>query len=613
MGNHLLQIIGFLAAAVFFVSLSVRFRLGPVVGYFVAGLTLGPWGFGMVKDVDGLMSISEFGVVFLLFVLGLELDPKKLWELRTPIFGMGSGQILGTAAVFTGLGLAFGVDWKVAVVGAFAFALSSTAIAVQILRDKNLFNTVGGRSAFSVLLFQDIAVIPLLLALNALGGVEAAEGAHLGAWSTLGLVVLTAVVGHFVFRPAFRFAASLRSKEVFTALALLVVLGLAALMHELEISMTLGAFLGGVLLANSEFRHAIETDIEPFRGLFLGLFFMSVGMTIDLPVIAQQPLTVFGGVVAILGVKVLVHLGLARVFRLNRVERPMFSIMISQVGEFAFVIFGIAQGLKLLSPGQATIMTAAAALTMLSTPFLVMAFDRWVAPLLCREPDQPFDEIYNDEPQVLIAGFGRVGQIVGRLLLANKIRATVLDHDTTQIEQLRKFGFKVYYGDATQINLLEAAGIANVKLVVVAVDDVDDNLQVVDQIRERYPDIRIIARARNVRHQYELMEREVDHVERETFESSLRMGTKALQLLGWDVYQSVRAANIFREHNYKAMTNGFMERGNESQLISAAKQARDDLHAMFERDQEFKQQQNHGWDSEARVGKEKETPEKAPL
>lgn len=600
MSEHslLFEAVIFLMTAVIFVPIAQKTGLGSVLGYLVGGLVIGPWGLKFITDVHNVMAISEMGVVFLLFLIGLELEPKRLWDWRLPIFGMGTLQIALCTALFTGVGLLFHLSWQASLVIGAGLSLSSTAIAVQILKDRSLFSTPAGQSAFSVLLFQDIAVIPILALLPFLGTVtdsKTGDSGTLNALKIAGSILVVILAGRFLFRHLFRIVASARLRESFTSLSLLIVVGLAALMHSIGVSMALGAFLGGVLLATSEYRHAIETDIEPFKGLLLGLFFMSVGMSVDLGVISSAPGLVLALVAIILFTKISAHFLLGRLFRMARKEVPLFSSIISQVGEFAFVLFAAAVTFQIFDANTAALLTAAVALSMAATPVLILSYDRWIAPRLMNLESRPDDVIENLHPEVIIAGFGRYGQIIGRLLYANRITATVLDHDPDQIEILRRFGFKIYYGDATRLDLLEAAGAATAKMIVVAVDDMDASIAIVDLVKEHFPHLKIFARARNLEHVYRLMDRGVTQFERETFDSSLRMGGNVLTELGWAPYQAVKATHKFRDHNLKVIKEVHPIRKNQAQLMTTTQQARDDLAKMFDRESENMARKENGW------------------
>lgn len=601
MSGHSLMfdVVILLGAGILFVPISQRLKLGSVIGYLAAGLVIGPPGLGWVTNTDSMNHVSEFGVVFLLFIIGLELEPKRLWQWRIPIFLMGSVQVIGVMAVIAAMARALGLEWPAAFVVGGAAAMSSTAIASQILKDRNLMSTGGGSSAFSILLFQDLAVIPILAALPLLAGQESSTNSSAPVWQIFLVIVGVILAGRYLLRHVLRLVAGSHLREVFTAMSLLIVIGLAALMQSLGVSMALGAFMGGVLLATSEYRHAIETDLEPFKGLLLGLFFISVGMSVNLATVIAKPHIILALAAGLTLVKFFAHYWIARAFKMSRREIPLFALLISQVGEFSFVLLGAAQALTLISAEIGAVFSVAVAFSMAMTPLLLKGYDRFWAMRVCGAGDQPDmsgAKVQNDEPEVIIAGFGRVGQIVGRLLYANRIRATVLDHDPEQIELLRQFGFKIYYGDATRLDLLEAAGARTAKILVVAIDDQEDSLQVVDMAQEHFPHLKLVVRARNVAHVYELIDRDVHTWERETFDSSLRMATDVLKVLGWEGYSAVKAANKFRDHNIQLIYNQHSVRGDRAKLVSAVKQAREDLEKMFAGEDEQRKRHHEAWD-----------------
>ena len=447
----------YLTAAVIAVPLSRALGLGAIIGYLGAGMAIGPWGLGLVGNVDDILHFAEFGVVLMLFLVGLELEPRRLWSLRRPIFGWGSAQLLGCAIALALAAMALGVPWRTSVVAALGLALSSTAIALQVMQERNLLRTSAGQAGFSILLFQDVAAIPILALLPLMGtladGVSGPQGASSSADWPLEAIQIIAVVGAIIFggrlllRPALRWIARSRTAEVFTAAALLLVVGIALLMQALGLSMALGAFLAGVLLADSEYRRELETDIEPFKGLLLGLFFIAVGMSIDFGVLMASPGLMAAIVAGFLAVKLAVIYALSRAMRLPLQDRPVFTLLLAQGGEFAFVVFQAAAGARVFAPETASLLIGAVALSMLLGPLLLLAVDRLLLPRFANCNQPVLDEI--SEPQdapVIIAGFGRYGQIVGRLLSAQGIRTTVLDHDAEMIEAARAFGYRVFYG-----------------------------------------------------------------------------------------------------------------------------------------------------------------------
>jgi glutathione-regulated potassium-efflux system ancillary protein KefC len=580
----------FLVAAVVFVPLAQRFRLGAVLGYLIAGVVIGPYVLGLVSSGDSIRQISELGVVLMLFIIGLELEPKRLAEMRQSVFRGGAFQVALSGVALGGGLLLFGLDTKAAIIGGFALALSSTAIAVAMMGERNLMPTPTGQTAFGVSLFQDLAAIPLLTAIPLIGvaAVASQHGGHATGWlavvEAVGAIVGTIIVGLYVMRPLLRIIAATHLREVFTAFALLIVLGIAQLMSFVGLSAGLGAFLAGVLLASSEYRHALETDIEPFKGLLLGLFFISVGMAIDFGLLQSQPVTVallLGGFMLI---KPLTLWVVARFIGINVRERWLFAILITQGSEFAFVLFVVAKEASVLSSEWAALLTMTVALSMAITPLMLVAYEWWMARMECKADPRAADTIDEQDARVIIAGFGRFGQIIGRMLFANGIKAVVLDHDPDQIELLRRFGYKVFYGDATRLDLLHAAGAARATLLINAIDDVEDSLLLTDVVNKNFPQLKMIARARNVRHFVELRTRGVTMIERELFESSLRAGRHALEVMGFDRYRARELSDTFRRHNIRSTEAAVPLFGDDDKLVSAAKAGRDELAEQIARD-----------------------------
>ena len=588
----------YLLAAVVAVPVAKRLGLGAVLGYLLAGMAIGPWGLRLITEVDDILHFSEFGVVLLLFLIGLELDPKRLWALRKPIFGWGSAQVGAVSALLFGAGLLLGMDWRAALIAALGLSLSSTAIALATLGERNLLKTPAGSAGFSILLFQDIAAIPMIAIVPLLGGVGAA-GANgwLGAAKVFGVIAGLVVAGRFLMRPVLRIIAKTDMREIFTAFALLLVIAIGLLMQMVGMSMALGTFMAGVLLADSEYRHALESDLEPFKGLLLGLFFIAVGMSVDFGVLLAQPLRILSFVALFLAIKTAILYGLSKRFEIPRAQQALFAFLLSQGGEFAFVVFGAAATAEIFSPETASILVVVVALSMVVTPLLLLAHDRLIAPAFRGGKQRDADAIEAQENHVIIAGFGRFGQIVGRLLHANRIGLTVLDHDPDQIDLLRTFGFKVFYGDVTRTDLLHAAGAAKAQALVVAIDDVEDSLALVDAVRREFPDLPIMARARNVSHLYDLMDRGVTVLERETFEAALQLGRQVLQHLGFGAYHARQVAMKFRAHNIRSLNAVYPFYKDQAQRVSMAKQARDELTEMFARDAEvLDKERSKSWD-----------------
>ena len=582
----------YLSAAVIAVPLSKALGLGAIIGYLVAGLAIGPWGLGLVTNVTDILHFAEFGVVLMLFLVGLELEPKRLWSLRRPIFGWGSAQVLACAgALFLGFYAmghwapkVFG-NWQVALVAALGLALSSTAIALQVMGERNMLPTSSGQAGFSILLFQDVAAIPILALLPLLGaqmGMAAELSNASGdtsrwveALKIIGVIGGIIVAGRLLLRPLFRWIARSRTPEIFTAASLLLVVGISALMQLVGMSMALGAFLAGVLLAESEYRRELETDIEPFKGLLLGLFFIAVGMSIDCGVLLASPGLMAILVLGFMAIKGLVIYTLAKLMDLPYQDRPVFTLLLAQGGEFAFVVFQAATGAQVIPPGTSSLLIGAVAVSMLLSPLVLVAIDKLLLPRFANCGVTLPEEISEQqEAPIVIAGFGRYGQIVGRLLIAQGYKCTVLDHDAEMIEAARNFGYRVFYGDASRLDLLRTAGAANAKILVIAVDDKEHSLKIVDLANEHFPNLKIIARARDVTHWHELRDRGVMQVQREMFESSLQSGASALEALGQTPDQLQASISRFREHNLALFEKMHPHYKDRTKLIAVVKQGR---------------------------------------
>jgi glutathione-regulated potassium-efflux system ancillary protein KefC len=599
--NLLTNALVYLAAAVLAVPLSKRLGMGTVLGYLAAGILIGPYGLKLVGNVEDALHFAEFGVVLLLFLIGLELEPERLWALRRPIFGWGGAQVVAVAACLFGAALLVGVPWKLALIAGLGLSLSSTAIALASLEERNLMPTPAGQAGFAILLFQDIAAIPMI-AIVPLLGIPDDAGSSGNFWlataKVVGVLAGIIVGGRYLVRPLLQVIARTDTREIFTAFALLLVIAIGLLMQWIEMSMALGAFMAGVLLADSEYRHALETDLEPFKGLLLGLFFIAVGMSVDFSVLLARPLTILGLVAGFLAIKTAVLYGLSRAFGIARSQHLQFALLLSQGGEFAFVVFGAAATARVFTEATASMLVVVVALSMVVTPLVLMAYDRLMARQACRENKPEADAIEPNEDHVIIAGFGRFGQIVGRFLNANGVSLTVLDHDPDQIEVLRRFGFKVFYGDATRADLLRAAGAARARALVVAIDDIEDSLELVDTVRRDWPELTIFARARNVTHYYQLMDRGVSMIERETFESALQLGRTVLTAgLGHNAYRIRQAALKFKKHNVANIHAVYPYYKDREQYVSMAKRAREELEEMIARDRRAQEDEaRHDWD-----------------
>ena len=583
------NVLVFLIAAVAVVPLAKRLRLGAVLGYLMAGLLIGPWGLRLILDAEVILHLAEFGVVLLLFLIGLELNPRRLWDMRRAIIGAGLSQLLMTAVPLLALALLAGLTTGSALVTGYVLALSSTPFAMQILHERGWAETPTGKTAFSILLFQDIAVIPLLAVLPLL----ASGGGHLGAgemWFAIGRAVLILagilVLGPRLARPLFRLVAATGSRELFTALSLLIVIAMALLVSAAGMSMALGAFIGGVLLAESEYRHELEIDLEPFKGLLMGLFFMAVGMSIDVGMFLAAPLTIVGCTLAVMAVKFAVLIGLARLVGLRHHQPWQLAALLCQGGEFGFVVFSAAAGAGVMGQAMADRLTTIIVLSMVLTPLVLGVTEALTARLYARQPAREADPIDDPSLPVVIAGFGRFGQIVARLLNANGIGTTLIERDPDQIELLRRFGHVVHYGDATRLDLLRAAGAETARLLIVALDDPQATLRVVDLAREHFPALPLVVRVRNRPQAYEMLDRGITHFERETFAGALNVGVKALTVLGFDDTRARHAGALFVAHDESTLRDLHGIRGDQKQLLSLVAAARGDLERLMQAEED---------------------------
>jgi glutathione-regulated potassium-efflux system protein KefB len=589
-GHHFLETaVVFLLATVVAVPLTKRFRLGAVLGYLLAGVVIGPSVLGLVSDTAGVSTISDFGVVLMLFVIGLELSPSRLWVMRRAVFGSGSLQVLACGLAIGAMGyFLFGLTWKAAVIVGGSLALSSTAFGLQILAERKEAGAAYGRQAFAILLFQDLAAIPLIAAVPLLGGALARD-AHapdiMSVIRVVGTIFAVIVGGRLLLRHVFRFVARAKSTEVFTATALLVVMGTAWLMELAGISTTLGAFLAGLLLADSEYRHELESNIEPFKGLLLGLFFVSVGMSVDLALLVAQPLLVLGMVALLLTVKALLIVPLGKlVGGLTSADSVRLAAVLASGGEFAFVILNLAQQNRLIDDGQRNLMVMAISLSMALTPLLVLAASRLVHERV-RKPDRAFDTIEADAPRVIIAGFGRMGQIVARVLRAQGIQFVALESSVEQVETSRRFGgTSLFFGDPGRPEMLRAAQADKAEVFVIATDDPEANIRTARLVRRQYPNLKIVARARNRQHAFRLMDIGVEDPVRETFYSSLEMTRHVLESL--DMPAEVVEARIarFRKHDSQVLRAQYLVYDDDAALVQSTKDALHDLQQLFEAD-----------------------------
>jgi len=575
------QALVYLAAAVIAVPVCRRLGLGSVLGFLLAGMAIGPWGLRLIQDPGTVLQFAELGVVLLLFLVGLELEPRRLWALRRPIFGMGGTQVALTIIVFTAIGRLFGLAWPVALAAGMGLAMSSTAIGLATLAEKSLLPTPGGQASFSVLLFQDIAVIPLMLIL---GMLSTTGDAHAFDWrasaKAVGLIAILIVAGRLLLRPLLRYIAQTGLREIFIAFSLLLVIGIASLMHAVGLSMALGAFLAGVLLADSEYRHELELDIEPFKGLLLGLFFIAVGMSVDLGLFVRSPLLVLGLALGVVALKIVLLYPISILFGYcGRADATLFALALSQVGEFAFVLFGVAASQSLLNRETVDLLNAVVAASMVATPLLMLAWERVLAPRLTSRAPRAPDAIAERNP-VIVAGFGRFGQIVTRVLHGMRIGVTIIEHDPGQIETVRRFGWKAYYGDATRLDLLESAGARDAKLLIVAIDDQEAAMRTVQRARERFPGLQIIVRAHGRTDAYEYTALGVPSV-RETFGSALDAAGCALQLLGRDAGEAQRAVQQFRMLDEQRLVALAPHRKDVQKLIEFSRKERENLNQLL--------------------------------
>lgn len=593
MGGLLFQAFIYLCAAVIAVPIAKRLGLGSVLGYLLAGIIIGPV-IGLVgSETQEIQHFAEFGVVMMLFLVGLELQPRVLWQMRNRLIGLGGLQVGITTALITGAALVMGMYWSVALAIGLIFSLSSTAIVLQTLNEKGLIKTEGGRASFSVLLFQDIAVIPMLaliplLVLPELVDVSVAgSGQHgqdthhenlslvagLPGWAHA-LVVLAAIAtvllgGHFLSRPLFRFIAASRLREIFTAAALLLVIGIALLMTLVDLSPALGTFLAGVVLANSEFRHELESDIEPFKGILLGLFFITVGAGIDFGVLFADFATIIGLTIGVMLIKGLVLYGLARLFHLESANRWLFTLGLAQAGEFGFVLLSFSLQSHVIPPEMATTLALVVALSMLLTPALFIVYDKFLHSGKSEIKAQQADPI-EEKGKVIIAGNGRFGQIVNRLLVASEVKTVVLDHEPAIIDMLSKFGIKSYFGDASRPELLQAAGIESAVAIVIAIDDREKAVEMVEHVRRHYPQVKILARAYDVNHLYLLKKAGVDIAVRELFDGSLEIGKAVLKILGTHPFKVEKMSLAFRRHDLAGLDNLY-EHWDENTTLASNK------------------------------------------
>jgi len=578
-----------LLAAVVAVPLAKRWQLGAVLGYLAAGALIGPSGISLSGNTEEISEISELGVVLMLFVIGMELSPQRLWVMRRIVFGIGSLQLVLTGLAIGGVCLALGLDWKGALIVGLGLSLSSTAIDLQILGERKELQTAHGRLGFAILLFQDVAAIPILALIPALAMAHPTENPGAGVLAAVRIILTIAAVvvgGRYLLRPMFRAAAGAGTPEVFTAMALLVVIGTAWLMDLAGISMSLGAFIAGVLLADSEYRHEIEAQIEPFRGLLLGLFFVSVGMSLDIKMVAREPQLVGMLLVGLLAIKAVLLYAISRgAAREDHTQSVALAAILSQGSEFSFVVFTLAASNGLVDPAQSDLLMLIVTLSMAATPLLVRVRAE-IVPLdrKSKKPDRAFDRIDGQQPRVIVAGFGRVGQIVARILNAHRIPFAALERDAEQVDFVRRFGNQVFYGDATRLDLLRAAQADKAEVFVIATENPEENLRTARMLKRHFPHLKVFARARNRQHVFRLMDLNVDEIVRDTFFSSLELARYVLLALGYDEATAKEHLRTFREHDERVLANQYPVYDDETALLQTTQQARDDLQRLFEVD-----------------------------
>ncbi|MDJ0780724.1 MAG: monovalent cation:proton antiporter-2 (CPA2) family protein [Desulfosarcinaceae bacterium] len=604
MEAYLLKLFIFLVAAVIAVPLARKCKLGSVLGYLLAGVVIGPFGLSLIGDIDTIMHFTEFGVVMMLFLVGLELKPSLLWQMRTPIVGMGGGQVLMSCAAISMVAAAF-LSWRESVAIGLILALSSTAIVLSTLREKGQMNTSPGQSIFSVLLFQDLAVIPILAILPLLAATVPSGGAHhesglfdittLPTPMRIAVILLSIgfifVLGKYGSRPIFRTIAATHVREVFVAAALALVIGISLLMTAVGLSPALGTFIAGVVLADSEYRHELESDIEPFKGLLLGIFFISIGASLNFTQIGAQIWMIGGLVAGLIAVKALVLFLVATLFKMPAKERLLFTLALAQGGEFAFVLFQFAKYNGVLPLSVTEPLISVVAITMFLTPLLFLLHERILAPRLqAGHPQRPADVIAEPDlgRSVILAGFGRLGTDLGRLLISAGIKPIILDHDETNVAVLRRFGFDVYYGDVTRLDLLESAGAAEAEVIVITLGDHAKSMALVKLVQKHYPHLKIAVNAVDRRATFEFMDLGVTTIRRETFGTALTLGQDALQLLGFDPYDAYKIRRLFRKKDKETMPELYdIYRQDEERYISSYRQHNANLVELMQRDRQI--------------------------
>ena len=579
--NFLVQATIYLSSAIILVPLFKRLGLGSVLGYLLAGILIGPYALKLIPDPEQVLHFSEFGVVLMLFLVGLELESQKVWELRKVLFGLGGLQVVSTIALVTFATHMMGFTWSIAIVIGMGVAMSSTAIGLTSLTEKKQLSTPGGQASFATLLFQDLSVIPIFMLLALIAPNNAKSGFDIWAVAKAIAVILAIVfASRTLLRPIMRIVAKTGIREIFVAFSLLLVIGVSLAMQSVGLSMALGTFLAGVLLADSEYRYELRLDIEPVKGLLLGLFFIAVGMSVDLSLLANSPLLIFGLALLIVITKMSILIGLGLSFKYSIRDALLFGVTLSQIGEFAFVIFGAALTQQTIPRETYNFLNAVVAVSMLITPILLLLYDRFLV-LDCGE--RPKDAI-EENNAVIIAGFGRFGQIVGRVLLAKGITATLIDNDPNQVDLMREFGWRCYYGDASRLDILEEAGIAKAKLFIIAVNDPEATLSVAKLVKERWPNVAIVVRARSRTDAFDLRDLDL-HPIRETFYSSLEAARHALLAIGESAASAAKIIKHFEIHDLEQLEATRSIRHDRSAIFSLAEKGRQDLKTLFELEQ----------------------------
>ncbi|MCM2282629.1 MAG: monovalent cation:proton antiporter-2 (CPA2) family protein [Bdellovibrionaceae bacterium] len=572
--SYVEQALVFIGASIVLVPIFRRLGLGSILGYLVAGVIVGPHGLKLFQDSQSTLHFAELGIILLLFVIGLEIQPHKLWSMRRHMFGLGGLQVVATSAVFAWLGIAAGFSSLTSLVLGFGLSLSSTAFSLQALTERNEFNTEFGRSSFAILLMQDLAAIPALALIPALGVVAVERGPNaMSLVYGLAIVVFLVLASRFLIRPVFRIIAETRTRELFTAVTLFVVLGVAALMQKAGLSAALGTFIAGMLLAESEYRHEIEADLEPFEGLLMGLFFIAVGMGIRVDLIVSRPSLVLGIALVYFAIKAMMIYGAGRVFRMSHESSRRMALTIAQGGEFAFVIFYISAQGRLASEETLSLLNVVIAISMIINS-LVLVMNDHLARSLRRKgaTDRPYDEIQGTAPEVIIAGFGRFGQMFGRILRAQGIPFVAIDHSPDQIDLMRHLGHEVYYGDASRHDLLEKAGAGQAKYFVLAIDDVEASLSTAKVVKKNFPHLQVFARARNRGHAFELMELEIRAIKRETFDSSVEFVRDLLVEMGRDRDKATEQIERFKRHDELMLREQYKVRSDDKMFVSVSAQ-----------------------------------------